>query len=201
MGIQEVFVGVMPMKMRHREEMLRVGLAVLGVVATVGVIAAVAVMPGVAIALKPFVRRRPTRQRYEVDRALRGLIRRGFVEEVVRRRRVYYQITDRGREYLMKREFTQTEFEKPKKWDGRWRLIVFDVSERRRHLRDMLRRHFQHLGLQPIQKSVWLFPYPCDDLVRLIKVDLGLGRDVQYFTVGAFADREEEKSWRLHFDV
>lgn len=191
----------MPVRMRHQEQIQKIGLTALGIIAVAGIMTAVAVAPGVLIALKPFTRKSRPFYRSDVDRSLKRLLRRGLVEEVVRGRIVRYQITDRGREHLMKREFAQTELEKPKKWDGKWRLVIFDVSERRRHLRDMLRQHFTRLGLYPIQKSVWLFPYSCDDLVRLIKVDLGLGRDVQYFTVGEFADREEEKSWRLRFDV
>ncbi|MBI4449668.1 hypothetical protein HY634_01290 [Candidatus Uhrbacteria bacterium] len=191
----------MPIKQRHREQAVRVTLSVLGVIAAASIISAVAIAPGVAAVLKSFEKLFPSRQRYEIDRVLRRLIRRGFVEEVMRGRVVHYQLTDRGREHLMRREFTNTEFEKQKKWDGKWRIVVFDIPEKRRHLRDTLREHLNHLGLYPIQKSVWLYPYPCDDLVRLMKVDLNLGRNVQYFTVGKFSDREEEKDWRIRFDV
>lgn len=179
-----------------------IGVTTLGVVATAGIVMAAAVAPGVLLALKPFVRASRSFERHDINRAIRRLVRRGFVEEVRRRGYIIgYRMTDRGREELMRREFACTELERPRKWDGKWRLIVFDVPERRRHLRDMLRTHFQRLGLHPIQKSVWLTPFPCDDLVQLIKVDLDLGRSVQYFTVGAFTDREEEKGWRIHFDV
>ncbi|MDO8622004.1 MAG: hypothetical protein Q7R80_02135 [bacterium] len=191
----------MPVKMRHQEQAARIGLIVLGVVAAAGIIATAAVAPGALLALKPFARKPAWRQRGEVDRALRRLMRRGLVEETRRGRVVGFSLTDKGRTYLMRRELSHAEIVEPKKWDGKWRIVTFDVPEKRRHLRDSLRTHFQRLGLYPIQKSVWLFPYPCDDLVRLIKVDLDLGRSVQYFTVGKFEDREEEKDWRIRFDV
>lgn len=191
----------MPMKMRHQERVREIGGAALGIIAAAGLVTAAAVAPGVLVALKPLARRSRPLYRSDVDRSLGKLVRKGLVEEVVRGRTVRYRITDRGRAELVRREFARTEVEKPKRWDGKWRLVIFDVPEQSRHLRDNLRMHFIRLGLYPIQKSVWLYPYPCDDLVRLIKTDLGLGRNVQYFTVGAFADREEEKGWRLHFDV
>jgi DNA-binding transcriptional regulator PaaX len=191
----------MPMKMRHQEQLQRIGLAALGIIAGAGIVAAAAVAPGAIAALAHLAPRSRPLYRSDVDRALRRLIRKGFVEEVVSGRTVRCQITDRGREYLMRCELTHAEFIPPKKWDGKWRLVVFDVPERWRYLRDNLREHLLRLGLYPIQKSVWLFPYPCDDLVQLIKVDLGLGRNVQYFTTKSFADREEEKLWRLRFDV
>lgn len=191
----------MPLKMRYQEQLREVGGVMLGIIATAGIITAAAVAPGVLVALKPFARKSRPFERYDVDRALKRLIRNGFVEEVAHGRTVRCQITDRGREYLMRCELAHAEFIPPKKWDGKWRLVVFDVPERWRYLRDNLRGHLVRLGLYPIQKSVWLFPYPCDDIVRLIKVDLGLGRNVQYFTTRSFADREEEKLWRLRFDV
>ncbi len=189
------------MKMRHQEQALRIGGAALAVVAAAGFIAAAAVAPGIVHIIKLFPRKPDWQRWYLVDRALKRLIRRGLVEETRRGRIVGFALTDKGRERLMRQEFARAELPKPKRWDGKWRIVVFDVPEKYRHLRDNLRTHFTRLGLHPIQKSVWLYPYPCDALVRLIKVDLGLGRDVQYFTVGKFEDREEEKAWRHTFDV
>ncbi|MDP3771188.1 MAG: hypothetical protein Q8R16_02735 [bacterium] len=189
------------MKQRQRDRAARIALTTLGVIGVAGFLAAVAVAPGIALALKPFARRFPSRQRYDADRTVRNLIRRGLVEEVQRGRIVGYALTDRGREHLARHELAHAAFTSPKRWDKKWRMIIFDIPEKRRYLRDTLRAHFTRLGLYPIQKSVWLFPYACHDLVRLLKVDLGLGRSVQCFTVGEFEDREEEKDWRRHFDV
>lgn len=191
----------MPIKMRHQEQAKRIGLAVLGVVAVTGFVAAAAMMPGLALLVKLFPKRSDRRWRDYADRALKRLIRRGFVEETRQGRVVGYQLTDRGREHLLRREFASAKLVPSKKWDGKWRLVAFDIPEKRRYLRDNLRTHLNRLGLYPLQQSVWLYPYPCQDIVRLLKVDLGLGRRVQYFTVGTFEDRREEKSWRLHFDV
>ena len=59
----------MVMKQRHRDQVVAVTGAVLGVVAAVGIVAAVAVAPGVALVFKSFARRYPSRQQYDVDRA------------------------------------------------------------------------------------------------------------------------------------
>lgn len=191
----------MPLKMRHQEKAKEIGAIVLGVVAAAGIITAAAVMPGIAIIAKLFPNQPDWRRRYYTGAALRGLIRRGLVEEVRHGRTVGYQLTDRGREYLARSEFSVAEFVPPRKWDGKWRLVAFDVPEKRRHIRDHLRTHLTRLGFYPLQQSVWLFPHPCEDIVRLIKVDLSLGSKVQCFTFKKFDDREDEQSWRLHFDV
>ncbi|MBI4449490.1 hypothetical protein HY634_00340, partial [Candidatus Uhrbacteria bacterium] len=150
----------MPIKQRHRDAALRVTLPVLGVIAAAGLVTAVAIAPGVAVALKAFAKLFPSRQRYEVDRTLKRLIRRGLVEETRRGRIVGFSLTDKGREYLARHELADARLAQPKKWDGRWRIITFDISEKRRHVRDNLRAHLTRLGLSPIQKSVWLYPHP-----------------------------------------
>lgn len=191
----------MPITMRQQECMRDVGLAILSFIALSGFVAMVAVAPGTARLARLFPGHPRWRQRYYIDAALKRLLRRGFVEEALRGRARTYRLTDRGRAHLSQRTFARTDFTQPARWDRKWRVVVFDIPERRRYLRDTLRLHLQRLGLHPIQKSVWLFPFPCEDLVRLLKVDLRLDRSVQYFTVGSFGDREEEKRWRLHFDV
>ena len=43
-------------------------------------------------------------------------------------------------------------------WDGRWRLILFDVPEARRGARTSLRRYLRDHGFGYLQNSVWITP-------------------------------------------
>ena len=56
-------------------------------------------------------------------------------------------------------------------WDGRWRLVVFDLPVRKSGLRTRLRRYFERHGYGHLQQSVWITPDPLDEahrhLVRL----------------------------------
>jgi DNA-binding transcriptional regulator PaaX len=54
---------------------------------------------------------------------------------------------------------TKLESSKPKKWDGKWRVIVFDVPEKSRGKRDVLRRELVNFGFMQLQKSVWVYPH------------------------------------------
>jgi phenylacetic acid degradation operon negative regulatory protein len=45
-------------------------------------------------------------------------------------------------------------------WDGRWRIILFDVPETQRTLRQMLRLKLIDWGARMLQSSVWISPYP-----------------------------------------
>jgi len=48
---------------------------------------------------------------------------------------------------------------KKQKWDGNWRMVIFDVPEQRRWLRDYLRSFLKVVGFKELQKSVWVTPY------------------------------------------
>ncbi|NTW46367.1 MAG: hypothetical protein HGB18_04985 [Candidatus Moranbacteria bacterium] len=49
---------------------------------------------------------------------------------------------------------------KPKKWDGNWRVVVFDIPEESRIFRNILRQHLHELEFHQLQKSVFVSPYP-----------------------------------------
>ena len=60
---------------------------------------------------------------------------------------------------------------KEQNWDGKWRLIVFDIQEITRKDRDFLRRQLKWIGFEELQKSVWIFPYEIrEDLSEFIKM-------------------------------
>ena len=85
-----------------------------------------------------------------------------------------------------------------KKWDGRWRVVIFDIWEKRRNVRDQLRMELRELGFQKMQNSVWVSPYDCGDFIYLLKTDLSLGRAVAFFEV---VKLENEKYWREKFGL
>ncbi len=81
---------------------------------------------------------------------------------------------------------------KKSKWDGRWRVLIFDIPEYRKSVRDKIRRTLMRVGFERLQDSVWAYPYDCEDLVALLKADFRIGKDVLYMIVD-----ELERDWRL----
>ena len=43
--------------------------------------------------------------------------------------------------------------------DGKWEMVIFDIPEKKRKLRDGLRSGLKKLGYKLLQKSVWVSPY------------------------------------------
>jgi len=46
------------------------------------------------------------------------------------------------------------------KWDGWWRIVIFDIEEKNRYARDMIRKKLIELGFGMWQKSVYITPHP-----------------------------------------
>lgn len=53
-----------------------------------------------------------------------------------------------------------------KKWDGKWRLVLWDIPEKRRAARDLLRQKLKQLGFTQWQKSIWASKINCTDILR-----------------------------------
>jgi len=56
----------------------------------------------------------------------------------------------------------------PKKWDGLWHVVMFDIPEHKKKGRDALAARLKLLGLRTLQKSVFVHPYECGDEINFI---------------------------------
>jgi phenylacetic acid degradation operon negative regulatory protein len=46
-----------------------------------------------------------------------------------------------------------------KRTDGKWQMVIFDIPEKKRDLRNLFRQNLQILGYKMLQKSIWVCPY------------------------------------------
>lgn len=102
--------------------------------------------------------------------ALRRLREQGFVE-LVEDKDFILRLTDSGRDRALWKEMMVGE----SKWDGRWRIVVWDIPERRRVTRDLLRYKLKQLGFTQWQKSMWASKVNCTKLLRDYIKKMGIG--------------------------
>jgi CRISPR-associated endonuclease Cas2 len=71
-------------------------------------------------------------------------------------------LTEKGREVATKLDILGSviNFKKPKKWDGKWRIVIFDIPEKDRKFRSILREHLFNLEFRKLQQSVFVSPHP-----------------------------------------
>ena len=115
-----------------------------------------------------------------INRARNNLIKNGCLK---RGAKGFLQLTEKGNKKLIKNLCEGYELTIPRIWNKKWHVIIFDVPEEKRELRDRLRYFLVTMGFIRLQASVWVFPYDCSEFISLLKADLKIGRDVLYMVV------------------
>ena len=137
-----------------------------------------------ALRLLNLDKKREDRQKYYIDTAIKKLYKRGLIETITKASgEKYAKLTPEGKKSLLKFEFEGLAKQKPKKWDGKYRVVIFDIKENLRFSRDDLRYMLLKFGFVRLQNSVWVYPYPCEGAINLLKTYLEIGDDVIYMTV------------------
>ena len=92
----------------------------------------------------------------------------------------FYELTPSGQARMRQWQFADFKFRRPKKWDKKWRVIIFDIPDKKKSIRDQIRNLFKQAELYPLQESVWVYPYDCEDIIALLKTDFGIGKNLLY---------------------
>lgn len=96
-----------------------------------------------------------------LSQALNRLREQGFVE-LISDKELTFRLTDSGRDKALWKKMQLGD----EKWDGKWRLVIWDVPEKRRAARDLLRYKLKQLGFKKWQQSVWASKVNCTRLLR-----------------------------------
>jgi DNA-binding transcriptional regulator PaaX len=92
-------------------------------------------------------------------------------------------LTDEGKTRILSCNLDKIEIKKPIRWDGLWRLVVFDVPEDKNLGRKALAAKLKELGFYPMQKSVFIHPYECKDEIDFIVEIFNLAPYVRFLRV------------------
>ena len=107
-------------------------------------------------------------------------------------------LTKEGQKKALKFKLDEMEIKKPPKWDGEWRIVIFDIPEKFKKAREALRMKLKELGFLELQKSVFIFPYECEDEINFI-VEVFLIRPfVRFVQAKSFTNEEQ---LRIKFDI
>lgn len=106
-------------------------------------------------------------------------------------------LTEKGRA-AAQRALLGTPLPRGMRWDRKWRMLIFDIPEKRRGLRDKIRSILSGFGFVRLQDSVWIFPYDCEDVIALLKTELRLGIQMRYVIADAI---EHDGPLREQFDL
>lgn len=76
---------------------------------------------------------------------------------------------------------------------------MFDISEKRKIVREALRGKLKELGFHCFQKSIWIHPFDCSAEIELLREFFGLGEGEAQLVV---AERiNNDNVWRKIFNL
>lgn len=182
---------------RKRRRKQNIQHAVLAAIAVTGLVAFAAVA-GNALQLLRYLPKEKYNFHHRAKSAAGRLVAKGYASWVEKGGKRFLRITPKGRKALAFEQAKAALKSQKKKWDGRWRMVAFDIPERRGTVRPRLRSVMHEIGFVRLQDSVWVYPYDCEDFIALLKADLKIGKDVLYAIVDTL---ENDKSLRRHFNL
>jgi len=153
---------------------------ILGTIGVVGLIAIIAIAPGAGPALRLFgFGKRQYPSRY-INNAITRLSKKGLIVFEEKKGKKFIRLTPDGKKRLSLYKQKTWGLPKNKKWDGKWRIVTFDIREERRLTRDKIRRTLKEVGFTKLQNSTWIYPYECEEFIKLLKADQKIGKDILY---------------------
>ncbi len=77
-------------------------------------------------------------------------------------------ISELGKKRVLTYQIDEMKIVKPQRWDGYWRIVVFDIPEKNVAARNALRQKLRELEFYQLQKSIFILPYECKNEIDFI---------------------------------
>lgn len=164
-----------------------------------GALAAVAVMaPNALQIIKLFQKRDPRLRKYRpnsIRKSFRRLEDQKLISIQEENGQLIIRLTEKGRTRALKYKIEDMKIPVPKIWDKKWRLVMFDIPNRKTLARDVLRDKLKELGFYKLQKSIWIYPYECKNEIDFIKEIYEVSPYVKMAVVEKIDDEEKYLSF------
>lgn len=143
--------------------------------------------------------RKNAKEKKKIYNSFYVLKKRGLIKVENRAGQIYISLTKEGRKEAGKFQVDDMKIKTPKKWDGRWRIIIFDIKNEHRIKREALRGKIKQLGLYQLQKSVWVYPFDFKKEINLLRSFFELNHS-ELKIITAF-EIEEDKELKVFFHL
>ena len=165
------------------------------------------IMPGLGIAAGSLYR---AKRKYDWDqgqkewkkfnikllrRNLKRLQEQKIVEIVDENGQEVVKLTQKGRTKYLRFKLEALSL-KGKSWDGKWRLVLYDISKLKKSTQENFRRILKQINFFPLQKSVYLTPYKCDGEIEYLREYFDLNEEVLLLEISKL---ENENYYKQYF--
>ena len=83
-------------------------------------------------------------------------------------------------------------------WDRKWRIVIFDIPNYAKRSRDAFAATLKRLGFLPIQNSVFVCPYPCEEELEVVADFYGVSENIDIIVAEHIT---KEKEWKRVFGL
>ncbi len=148
-------------------------------------LAMILVMPGTARLFKDFIKDDSSWKEWKkfnigyLRRALKKLEAKKLVQIEEIGNKAVVKLTDDGIKKVLEANLDRLKIDKPSNWDGKWRLIFYDILDGKKETRDKFRKILRSMNFYPLQESVYLHAFPCDKEVEFLRHYLGIAGEVR----------------------
>lgn len=163
------------------------------------------IMPGLPVVLKPFLDEKRKKEENEwkkfntwrLKQVLKRMHDQKLVEIAENRDGYIVKISENGKKKLLRYNLDEMKLD-DKKWDRKWRIVVYDIVTGKRAEREFFRKTLKQLKFLRLQKSIYLTPYKCQNEIEYVRQVCNIGNEVLVLTVSGI---ENEKAYREYFGL
>lgn len=135
----------------------------------------------------------------KISNTFYNLKRQGLIEVNKKGRQIYIKLTEKGQRKAGWMQIDSLKIKKPKRWDEKWRLVLFDISNLKKFYREAFRGKLKELGFYQLQKSVWVHAFDCQAEIELLKDFFGLSdKELRFIVVDNIGlDEDLKKNFKI----
>lgn len=140
---------------------------VLKVLAVGGLVVTSILMPGLALAVSKIVKDWDNINKKQLGRIIKRLKAQQMISLIEKEGKLALEVTEKGKKRLLQYDFENMKL-KSNKPDGNFRLVMFDIPNKKKVSRDIFRKKLKQLGFIQLQESVFACAYPCKDEIDFL---------------------------------
>lgn len=157
------------MDIETKEKIKEITKEILLTIGAVGFVFVLITCPGIGYLFKDSFRKKRYPEK-NFKQSLRKLKKEQLILIEKKGKQTVIKLSEKGKRKLLRYKLEELKINKYKKWDGWWRIVVFDIPEKKRLARDALRRKLRELNFYKLQKSIFVYPYDCKEVIDFIKI-------------------------------
>ena len=117
--------------------------------------------PAFPMAISPFFVYGNKYKKFRLNQIINRMSKRKLVKIKEIEGQKVVEITEKGKIRALCYKMEDLKINKPVRWDKKWRIVIFDIPEKYKRIRDLFRMNLKLMGFYNLQESVLVHPYSC----------------------------------------